>query len=244
MTFQTKQCDLQVKDVDAKGRTVQIYVSAFGNKDSDGDIIIPGAYKKSIAESGPQSLAPRIKHLRQHQTDRLIGKPLEMVEDAKGLLVTSQIAKTTEGDDALGLYALDLFEHSVGIRTIKSQQDHQANANILQELAMREYSSVTWGANDQTPLVGMKSLTKETQLSKLSQRMAKIAKALRTGSLTDDAFIMLELEVDQLEKAYKDLIAPLLSKAQPDATERTTEKHANEPDARELINYFKNSLTY
>lgn len=237
-----KSCDLSVKDVNPKGRIVQIYVSAFGNKDSDGDIIMPGAFTKSIAESGPHSTQPRIKHLLQHSTSQLIGKPLEMVQDSKGLLVTSQIVDTTLGRDAIKLYEANLYEHSIGFRVTKGSPSGDGDAYLMHELALREYSSVTWGANQETPLVGMKSLTKVDQLAKLSERMGKLAKAISKGEFTDETFLMLELEIEQLQKAYNDLIAPLLSKAQPDPTEGTTEKHANEPDAREILNYLQNSL--
>lgn len=238
--FRTKSCDLSVKDVNPKGRTVQIYVSAFGNRDSDGDIIIQGAFKKTIAETGPNSPQPRIKHLRQHMTDRLIGKPSAMVEDAKGLLVTSVLADTTEGNDALKLYEMDLFEHSIGFRVVRGEPDPESGDYIMRELTLREYSSVTWGANSETPLVGMKSLTKADQLGKLSQRMQKLAKALHIGSLTDDAYEMLELEIEQLEKAYNDLIAPLLPTTPPtDVTERKGSK----PDDMEVVSYLKTLLT-
>ena len=62
-----------LKDIDATGRTVQFYGSAFGNEDSDGDIIMPGAYTKTILENGPGSRQPRIKHLQQHDPRRILG---------------------------------------------------------------------------------------------------------------------------------------------------------------------------
>jgi hypothetical protein len=55
--FEIKDCfmaqPLQVKDVDTTGRHVVFYAAAFGNVDSYGDIIVPGSFKKTIAERGP-----------------------------------------------------------------------------------------------------------------------------------------------------------------------------------------------
>src|SRR5574343_106347 len=111
-----KNNGLKVKDIDEQGRKVLIYVSGFDNVDSDGDVIVKGAFTKTISERGPQSLKPRIKHLRDHWD--LVGKPVEMSEDNKGLLVLSQVSKSTLGRDLIEDYKLDLFDHSIGFEII------------------------------------------------------------------------------------------------------------------------------
>jgi uncharacterized protein len=240
--YQTKQCNLKVKDIDTKGRTVQIYVSEFGSKDSDGDIILPGAYKKTIAERGPSAENCRIKHLLQHSPYRLIGKPAKMEEDIKGLLVSSVLADTTDGNDALKLYEMDLFEHSVGFQTVKGEPDMTQSAYLIKEVMLWEYSSVTWGANANTPLVGIKSLSKADQHAALTDRMNKLFKALRKGTFTDETFEMLEIELKQIQDAYDGLIAPLLKDDQPGG--EPTGKESAEPDSseiREIFNVFKNA---
>lgn len=202
-----------IKDIDATGRTVQFYGSAFGNEDSDGDIIMPGAYTKTILENGPNSRQPRIKHLLQHNTRQIIGKFTELAEDSKGLLCTSVLANTKDADDALALYELDLFEHSVGFQTIKWEGDNsnpEAYVRRLTELKLWEVSSVTWGANSDTPLVGIKSHDPASMLvgvDALNARMSKLFKALRTGSLQDSTYEQLQAEADSLQTAYKGLIS-------------------------------------
>lgn len=57
-TMILKKFDYKIEDVDTKQGIVKIAVSAFDNKDSDGDIIIKGAWKKTISEN-----LKRIKHL-------------------------------------------------------------------------------------------------------------------------------------------------------------------------------------
>jgi HK97 family phage prohead protease len=202
-----------IKDIDATGRTVQFYGSAFGNEDSDGDIIMPGAYTKTILENGPNSRQPRIKHLLQHNTRQIIGKFTELTEDSKGLLCTSVLANTKDADDALALYALDLFEHSVGFQTIKWEGDNTDPENYvrrLTELKLWEVSSVTWGANSDTPLVGIKAHDPASRLAgvdALNLRMSKLFKALRTGNLQDSTYEQLQAEADSLQTAYKGLIS-------------------------------------
>jgi phage head maturation protease len=65
---QFKSFDYSIKgaDIDASKGIVTGYFAAFNNKDSDGDIIVKGAFAKTIKERGPQSSKPRIKHLLDH----------------------------------------------------------------------------------------------------------------------------------------------------------------------------------
>jgi HK97 family phage prohead protease len=200
---------LFLKDIDATGRTVRFYGSAFDNLDSDGDIVVKGAYAKTIAENGPRGTG-RIKHLRQHETRTIIGKITEMEEDAKGLLCTSVLADNEDGNNALALYELDLLEHSIGYRTVKQQYDQPSGANYLQELALREVSAVTWGANGDTPLVGIKCDTLagvQMSYARIAEREAKLEKALRHGNISDTLGNQLADELGAIQTAYKGLIS-------------------------------------
>lgn len=226
---------LQLKDLDTTGRTVQFYGSAFGNEDSDGDILMPGAFKKSIQENGPGSVQPRIKHLLQHSPYSIIGKFTELVEDQKGLLCTSVLADTQEANDALALYELDLFEHSIGYNTIKAEWDNTDPDNPIRrltEVKLWEVSSVTWGANADTPLVGIKS--QQAGFARVADRKAKLTHALRHGHISDNLGAKLADELDALETAYKGLIS--LPGASPKPTESrplildSAEGKADEPD--------------
>ena len=51
----------ELLDADEYAGIVKGYGSYFGNKDSDNDVIMKGAYKKTIAENGS-----RVKYLYQH----------------------------------------------------------------------------------------------------------------------------------------------------------------------------------
>ncbi len=52
--YNYKSFNSEVKDVDTKQGVVTGYFSAFGNVDSDGDIMMPGAFKRSIQDWGPE----------------------------------------------------------------------------------------------------------------------------------------------------------------------------------------------
>jgi HK97 family phage prohead protease len=237
-----KNCGLQVKDLDDQKGIVQIYVSAFGNKDSDGDIIHRGAYAKTIAEKGPKG-SGRIKHLVQHKFDQIIGKALDMYEDEKGLFVESQLVDTTLGRDALELYKHNLYEHSVGFQIVKGDWNKLADAYEIKEINLYEYSAVTWGANANTPLVGMKSLSKDEQADyakSLLERLDRLAIAHRKGKFSDPTFELLDLEILQIKAVVADLIDSLKGTEPGNTTQQD-----NEPkiDGTELLSILKTAIS-
>lgn len=181
-------------DMADDSRTITVYYSAFGNVDSDGDIIMPGAFTKSIKENGP-SAKNRIWHLFNHSTDKPVSKPKELIEDAFGLKAVVKMPNTTLGRDTYELYKDGhITEHSIGFKTIKSQA--KATANEITEIQLFEGSSVLWGANANTPTVSVKSEIKATVIDEI----AKTIKSLRNGFYTDETFGLLELKLKQLQQ--------------------------------------------
>ena len=235
----TKALPLEVKDIDATKGVVTFYGSAFGNKDSDGDIVVPGAYTKTLSESGPAGTG-RIRHLWQHDSQEIIGKFLGASQDGHGLLLESQLAKTARGKDAAALYELGVGEHSIGYVTLKN--DRRADGNYLQELRLREVSFVTWGANALTPLVGMKGedLTPAEAIKGLHAKLDRLTKALRTGNLTDETCESLELGLQHLKRGYDELLTAATALKTESAALGT--EPAGQPTASDIVRAFKTDL--
>lgn len=183
-----------VKDVDAASRTVSGYLSAFGNVDSDNDIIEKGAFVKSVSER-----FNKIFFLLQHNWEKPLGKFKTLQEDEKGLYFEAEVSNTSYGNDLLQLYTDGVInEHSIGFSTIKSDND-SSGTRIIKEVKLYEGSAVSLGANSATPFLGFKSALKE-----VNEKQSKIIKALRNGELTDETFIMLEYSLKQLQaEAYE-----------------------------------------
>ena len=78
----------ELSDYDEKNSIVKGYGSYFNNKDADNDIIMRGAYRKTIEENGY-----RVKYLYQHNMMQPIGKMKELYEDEKGLVFVAEIPK-------------------------------------------------------------------------------------------------------------------------------------------------------
>lgn len=188
MIYLTKNISQTIKDVDVKQGIVTGYFSKFGNIDSDGDIIQKGAYTKTISES-----FQRIKHLLDHDRTKAVGVIQVLKEDDFGLYYESKAGRHTLGQDFL-LMAEDgiISEHSVGIYPIK-QAKGEGGSNVITEVRMLEGSSLqTWGANEHTPLTGIKSDKDIIQL------LDVIQKALSNGNYSDETFM-------EIEKKYKSL---------------------------------------
>lgn len=170
-----------ITDVDTKKGIVKGYFSIFGNVDADGDVILPGAYTKTIAEN------KRIKHLYQHNVSQPLSSVrsgrLKLWEDSTGLLFESQISDTTWGRDAIKLYEDGVVdEHSVGIRVLKAAK--RDGYREIREVLLMEGSTVTWGANESARLLGVKS--------------ENVLKALRNGTYeNEEIFDLLEIFLSQ-----------------------------------------------
>ena len=196
--LQYKDFTGSVKDVDVKSKTVTGYLSAFGNKDFDGDIIEKGAFKKSINERKDQ-----IFFLNQHNWQQPHGKFTTLIEDEKGLYFESTpfVSGVTYSEDALKLYEAGIIkEHSIGFVTMKDDYDEESKTRYLKELKLYEGSNVTLGANSSTPFTGFKNMT----LKDINDRCTLLYKAIRNGDFTDDTFVLLEYALKELQfEAYE-----------------------------------------
>jgi len=188
-----------IEDVDSVKGIVTGYFSAFNNIDSDGDVIVSGAYKKTVGENGPMG-RNRIMHLLQHNPLMPLAKPMELIEDGKGLRFVSKITETSYGKDVIKLYAEGVFnEHSVGFEIVKS--DNKAGYREIREIKLWEGSTVTWGANPNTPIESMKSWDKP----KSEEMIAKFCNILRNGDVSDESMIQIEIGLKQIQEHLKAL---------------------------------------
>lgn len=231
---EVKSTDIAFKDLDSKQGIVVGYFSAFGNKDADGDIIVQGAYAKTIQERGPKSARPRIKHFLDHSRYNTVAIIQDLQEDSIGLQYVSKKGRHTAGEDWFKMCEDGIItEHSVGIETL--QNDKKSDANYLTELRLWEGSSLqAWGSNFQTPIVGVKELT----IKQIGDRFSLLEKAIRNGTYTDDTFGKLENEL----KAIKQLLAKLNDTTEPDHTKDTTQPDAIDSNVIETIKTFTHQL--
>lgn len=162
----------QTKRVDTESRVVAGYYTSWETIDADNERFVQGAFSRSIQEDGPNAENQRIKHLYQHDIRGVVGKPRVLKEDEFGLYFETEIVGTALGNDVLRMYDADLFEHSVGFMRLDEVRQDDGVVEIV-EAQLMEGSSVTWGANPNTPFTGFKSVTE------FAEHLAEKAKSLR-----------------------------------------------------------------
>lgn len=189
----------ELVDADEKKGIVKGYASYFNNKDSDSDIIRPGAYAKTIKENGH-----RVKYLYQHNMAQPLGKMVELVEDDKGLMFTAEIAKTTLGNDVLELMKAGVItENSVGI--LPMQKEHKGDYREITEVKLYEVSAVTLAANDQAKILDVKG---EKAQENILKRYDALAKLVRKGDISDEMGYAIEAELLKLKGLFATATAP------------------------------------
>src|SRR5688572_1540671 len=207
--YSYKDCNIApvIKDLDGKKGIVTGYFSHFGNVDADGDIIVQGAFSKTINENGPKSSKFRIKHLFNHDPSKPLGVIQELKEDTIGLYYESKVGTHGLGQDFIKMVDSGLIsEHSIGFQTmqskeIQSYEEYQKNKDKgwkeITQIKLWEGSSLSaWGANEMTPLTGMKDLKDKSE---------QIAKFCKDSSATDETIEMLLLYNGQLVQMINDL---------------------------------------
>lgn len=225
--YQVKSIPVEIKDLNLADRMVTGYFAAFGSTDYDMDVFEPGAFGKTISEWGPNG-KNKIQHLYQHDVKMPLAKPSVLVADDYGVYFESRFAMTSYATDVLKLYEAGVInEHSVGFQILRAapEQKDGKTINRISEVRMWEGSTVTFGANENTPFVGMKSMDKK----QIVERVNQLTKAVRNGTFTDDTFHLLEIQLAQLNQ----FIADHLPDNQEPETKSTLEVIA--PDEMDAI---------
>jgi HK97 family phage prohead protease len=201
MIYNYKSFDLEVKDVDTKNGIVAGYFSAFGMMDSDGDIIMPGAFKRSIQDWGVEG-KQRIKHLLNHNPSQPLGKLTTLKEDGYGLYYESKIGSHQLGKDFIKMVESGLIgEHSIGFKTLREQKGSEANE--IFDVMLFEGSSLTaWGANENTPLIGMKGMQ---NIEKIQDQIKAFEKFIRDSDVSDETIDLCLIKVKQLAQTVEQM---------------------------------------
>ena len=155
-------------NIDEAQGIVECFVAGIGNKDSVGDVLVPGAFTESLKRRKPRVVWG-------HNWNDPIGKVLEIYEVGPGDPRLPQKMKTA---GIGGLYARVQFnlnsekgreafanvaffgheqEWSIGYKTLDAIHDPAIHANVLKEVELYEVSPVLHGANQLTGTISVKS---------------------------------------------------------------------------------------
>lgn len=136
------------------------YGSTFGNEDFGGDVVVKGAFTKSLV-SNP---AERVYMFYNHDSKEIIGEYTSIVEDEHGLLIKGQLF-IDEIQRAKETYALMkkgwIKKFSIGYNVVK--KSYESGKRMLEELKLIEVSPVTFPMNAEANLLMVKHKVNHTK---------------------------------------------------------------------------------
>jgi uncharacterized protein len=122
--------------------TFEGYASIFNRRDMGSDVVLPGAFRNSLASRG----AGGIRMLFQHDPAQPIGVWERLYEDARGLYargrLTTEVAKAREVLALMRAGAIDGL--SIGFRAVDGKRDGRTGIRNLAEIDLWEISVVTF----------------------------------------------------------------------------------------------------
>lgn len=179
MTIPFRELKLATSDDGVETMSFSGYGAAFGNVDSYGDVIAPGAFAQFLSEVelGRQ---PWPAMLSQHGAMGLtsedltpIGAWTSITEDGKGLITGGDLAKTQRGTEMHTLMAMKPRPaiDGLSIGYIAKKWDPRTKPEeprrTLREIVLHEISPVTFPANRNARVASVKSLAELTSLSEI-----------------------------------------------------------------------------
>jgi HK97 family phage prohead protease len=163
--------------MDAKTGEFSGYGAIFGNVDSHGDVIEPGAFRDSLSNWQSRNALPAMKLMHGSVanpfsgSDLPIGKWKAMREDSRGLHVEGKLSGM-ETDRGRFHYALmedgALSGLSIGYKALRHTPGAGQIKRRLQSVKLVEVSLVPEGSNDQARITDLKSWD-EGELPSLKQ---------------------------------------------------------------------------
>ncbi len=145
----------EIKEMNEEKGTFVAYGSTFGNEDLGGDVVVKGAFTKSLKDNP----ASTVYMFYNHDSKEIIGEYTSIEEDDKGLLIKGRLfieniqrAKETHFLMMKGL----IKKFSIGYKTIK--RGFEDGRRMLKELQLVEVSPVTFPMNTEADLLGVKSM--------------------------------------------------------------------------------------
>lgn len=141
-----------------EGHKIAGYGAVTGNVDLGGDIIIPGAFKRTIADHYENGTRPKM--LWQHNPEQPIGVWTTLEEDGNGLALEGEIADTQLGKDARILAKMKaLGGMSIGY-SFRSRDDFDFDKQgnrLLKQIDVHEVSLVTFPMNPEAVIQTVKT---------------------------------------------------------------------------------------
>jgi len=150
---QTLNIPIEIKALGS--REFEGHGSIFGNVDFGGDVVVPGAFKMTLAQHKTAGSLPQMFWM--HQPDQVPGVWLDMSEDEKGLYVRGELVDTPLGNEMRTLLQKKAVRGmSIGYSTIESDYTKDGT-RLLKAVDLWEVSLVSLAMNPLAKVEAVKS---------------------------------------------------------------------------------------
>jgi len=149
----TKSFPLELKAL--KERQFEGHGSVFGNVDLGGDMVVSGAFKRTLTEHKEDGRLPQMFWM--HQMDRVPGKWTDMEEDEKGLYVKGELADTELGNEMHTLMQMKAVRGlSIGYSIVERDYNKEG-VRLIKDVDLWEVSIVSLAMNPMASVTNAKS---------------------------------------------------------------------------------------
>jgi len=168
-TREIKRLPFEMKGFAEDGEffTFEGYASTFGNVDLGDDVIVSGAFTKSLVTNNA------IPILWQHQMSEPIGVSVALTEDSKGLYIKAKLPREdshVQGRVIPQMKVGSIREMSIGYFTKDSEM--KEGVRYIKEIELFEVSLVTKAMNPKALVSGFKSFSANYKLPLASRERA------------------------------------------------------------------------
>ena len=172
---------LETKADDNGNLIISGYGAYFNNVDSTGDIIIKGAFEKTIKERVKVDGSSRVAFCYQHDIWNPIGRIDTIYEDEKGLFIQVMLS-AAEKDIQTKVKERILSEMSIGYHTIEDEKGKMGyeDNTILKEIKLIEVSLVTIASN---PLALIQSMKGEEKIDYINKEFDRLLGIVRNENI-------------------------------------------------------------
>src|SRR5690606_10110985 len=198
MKYKMTPLDIKAAGADAglnEGEFVG-YASVFGNVDSYGDVVVKGAFDRTLKGYGEKGAGiPAYWSHRMDDPDMNIGKTVEAFEDDHGLRVRVQLDLDSPKGKQVhklikeGRVGMMSFAYEVKDGLFREATDDLPAHYELRDLELYEVSVVPIGANTATELIDVKSILPDVPakaFEEILERLGRIEAALSAATPSSD----------------------------------------------------------
>lgn len=157
--MQTKYLTTNLEIKALNKREFEGYGSVFGNKDWGNDVVMPGAFTRTLAEHKNDGSLPMMFWM--HDPSRVPGKWTEMREDDHGLYVKGVLADTPLGNEIHTLFQMKAVS-GLSIGYIPQDTDYNSDGvRLIKQADLLETSVVSIPMNPRAQIAHAKSRLSE-----------------------------------------------------------------------------------